>query len=133
MAKRKTPKAEKVIDLTPKPEKITDSQLKTVQTTVKTMEHLTTELGRLGIQKYGLLKGIENIQTELDLLRQELINNINRHHLQVGQVESQKHSILHGLAGLNDELVLMRDKFKTTYNTDDINIADGSINYNETN
>ena len=72
MAKRKTPKAEKVIDLTPKPEKITDSQLKTVQTTVKTMEHLTTELGRLGIQKYGLLKGIENIQTELDLLRQEL-------------------------------------------------------------
>ena len=64
---------------------------------------------------------------------QELINNINRHHLQVGQVESQKHSILHGLAGLNDELVLMRDKFKTTYSTDDINIADGSINYNETN
>ena len=64
---------------------------------------------------------------------QELINNINRHHLQVGQVESQKHSILHGLAGLNDELVLMRDKFKTTYGTDDINIADGSIKYDETN
>ena len=64
---------------------------------------------------------------------QELINNINRHHLQVGQLESQKHSTLHSLAGLNDELVLMRDKFKTTYNTDDINIADGSINYNETN
>jgi len=64
---------------------------------------------------------------------QELINNINRHHLQVGQLESQKHSTLHGLAGLNDELVLMRDKFKTAYGTDDINIADGSINYNETN
>ena len=64
---------------------------------------------------------------------QELINNINRHHLQVGQLESQKHSTLHGLAGLNDELVLMRDKFKTTYGTDDINIADGSIKYNETN
>ena len=64
---------------------------------------------------------------------QELINNINRHHLQVGQLESQKHSILHNLAGLNDELVLMRDKFKTAYGTDDINIADGSIKYNETN
>ena len=64
---------------------------------------------------------------------QELINNINRHHLQVGQLESQKHSILHSLAGLNDELVLMRDKFKTAYGTDDINIADGSIKYNETN
>ena len=64
---------------------------------------------------------------------QELINNINRHHLQVGQLESQKHSTLHGLAGLNDELVLIRDKFKTAYGTDDINIADGSIKYNETN
>ena len=64
---------------------------------------------------------------------QELINNINRHHLQIGQLESNKHSTLHGLAGLNDELVLMRDKFKTAYGTDDINIADGSIKYNETN
>ena len=64
---------------------------------------------------------------------QELINNINKHHLQIGQLESQKHSTLHGLAGLNDELVLMRDKFKTAYGTDDINIADGSIKYNETN
>ena len=64
---------------------------------------------------------------------QELINNINRNHLQIGQLESQKHSTLHGLAGLNDELVLMRDKFKTTYSTDDINISDGTINYNETN
>ena len=64
---------------------------------------------------------------------QELINNINRNHLQIGQLESQKHSTLHGLAGLNDELVLMRDKFKSNYSTDDINIADGSINYNETN
>ena len=64
---------------------------------------------------------------------QGLINNINKHHLQIGQLESQKHSILHGLAGLNDELVLMRDKFKSTYGTDDINISNGTINYNETN
>jgi len=64
---------------------------------------------------------------------QDLINNINRHHLQIGQIESQKHSTLHGLAGLNDELILMRDKFKTNYGTDDINISDGTINYNETN
>tara|TARA_R110002012_G_scaffold5796_1_gene26877 strand:- start:271 stop:549 length:279 start_codon:yes stop_codon:yes gene_type:complete len=64
---------------------------------------------------------------------QDLVNNINRHHLQVGQLESQKHSTLHSLAGLNDELVLMRENFKTIYNTDDINIADGTIKYNETN
>jgi len=64
---------------------------------------------------------------------QDLVNNINRHHLQIGQLESQKHSTLHGLAGLNDELVLMREKFKSNYDTDDINISDGTINYNETN
>ena len=71
MAKRKTPKAEKVIDLTPKAEKITDEQLNKVQSTVKTMDHLTLELGRMDIQKHGLLSGLEKIQTELDILRQE--------------------------------------------------------------
>ena len=37
MAKRKTPKAEKVIDLTPKAEKITEEQLKKVQETVNNL------------------------------------------------------------------------------------------------
>ena len=71
MAKRKTPKAEKVIDLKPKAEKITDVQLNKVQSTVSTMDQLTMELGRMAVQKHGLLKGLENIQTELDNLRGE--------------------------------------------------------------
>ena len=71
MAKRKTPKAEKVIDLTPKPEKITDVQLNKVQSTVRTMDQITMELGRIDIQKHGLLRGLENVQTELDVLRGE--------------------------------------------------------------
>ena len=28
------------------------------------------ELGKADVKKYGILKGIENIQTELDLMRQ---------------------------------------------------------------
>tara|TARA_R100000234_G_scaffold35714_2_gene21255 strand:+ start:1340 stop:1600 length:261 start_codon:yes stop_codon:yes gene_type:complete len=64
---------------------------------------------------------------------QNLVNKINQNYLQVGQIETQKHNLLHNLAGLNDELVLMRGKFKSNYNTDDINIADGTINYNEIN
>ena len=72
MAKRKTPKADKIVDLKPKAEKITDTQLKNVQATVRTMDHLTIELGRIDVQKYGILKGIENVQAELDLLRQEM-------------------------------------------------------------
>ena len=62
---------------------------------------------------------------------QDLVNNINRNHLQIGQLETQKHNVLHQLASLNDELVIMREKFKSIYNTDDINIADGTINYKE--
>ena len=64
---------------------------------------------------------------------QNLVNTINQNYLQVGQIETQKHSILHGLAKLNDKLVLMRDNFKKNYGTEDINIADGTINYNEIN
>ena len=71
MAKRKTPKTEKVIDLTPKAEKITDSQLNKVKSTVRTMDQITMELGRIDIQKHGLLRGLENVQTELDVLRGE--------------------------------------------------------------
>ena len=72
MAKRKTPKAEKVIDLTPKPDKITDVQLNKVQSTVRTMDSVIMELGRMAVQRHGTLKGLENIQIELDNLREEL-------------------------------------------------------------
>lgn len=64
---------------------------------------------------------------------QELVNNINRHNLQIGHIESQKHSILHSLSSLNEDLVSMKENFETKYKTDDINIKDGSIKYNETN
>jgi len=65
MAKRKTPK---VKDL--RPEKITEDQLKKTHQTIQTMDYLQMELGKADVKKYGILKGIENIQTELDLMRQ---------------------------------------------------------------
>ncbi len=62
MAKRKTPKAEKVIDLAPKAEKINEQQLAALQATIKTVDQLTGDVGRVEIQKYSLLKAMENIQ-----------------------------------------------------------------------
>ena len=44
MAKRKTPKAEKIVDLKPKADKITDEQLNRLQTTIKTIEHFTNDI-----------------------------------------------------------------------------------------
>ena len=61
---------------------------------------------------------------------QDLVNKINRSHLQIGQLETQKHNVLHSLAGMNDEVVAMRGKFQDSYGTEDINIIDGLINYN---
>ena len=62
---------------------------------------------------------------------QELVDSINRSYMHVGQLETQKHNVLHKLAEFNDQLLLMRDKFKASYGTDDVNMVDGTINYNE--
>ena len=71
MAKRKTPKAEKVVDLTPKAEKITDEQLNRLQTTIKTIEHFTNDIGRLEIQKNTILSNIRVHQKNIDVLSKE--------------------------------------------------------------
>ena len=65
MAKRKTPKAEKIINLTPKPEKITDKQLNELQSTVKTIDHVTIDIGNLEVKKYSLLKALEGVQDKI--------------------------------------------------------------------
>ena len=72
MAKRKTPKAEKIIDLKPKAEKISENQLARLQSTIKTIDQLTTDVGRMEVQKYGLMKAMENIQTRIEAIRKEM-------------------------------------------------------------
>ena len=71
MAKTKTPKAEKVVDLTPKAEKLNEQQLAALQATIKTIDQLTGDVGRIEVQKHALLKAMESIQMRLEQLRQE--------------------------------------------------------------
>ena len=71
MAKRKTPKTEKVIDLTPKAEKITEQELAKLQATIKTIDSLTVDVGRIEVQKYGLMKAMGNVQQDIETMRQE--------------------------------------------------------------
>jgi hypothetical protein len=92
MAKRKTKKAEEVIDLTPKAEKINEQQLAKLQSTIKSMDQFTNDIGRMEIQKQGLVKAMDRLS-----------NDINK----------------------------MRMDFSREYGTDDINIHDGTINYQE--
>ena len=71
MAKRKTPKTEKVIDLTPKAEKITEEQLKKVQNSVNAINRAQLELGSMELRKHEMMHHIAGLRDELTLLQGE--------------------------------------------------------------
>jgi hypothetical protein len=71
MAKRKTPKADKVIDLTPKPEKVTDEQLKKLQGTISNLNRSQLEIGMLESKKHSMLHNIAGLNDELTLMQSE--------------------------------------------------------------
>ena len=60
---------------------------------------------------------------------QLVINDINRAQLEIGSFESKKHSLLHHVATLQEKLGGMQVEFEKIYGTFDINIQDGTINY----
>ena len=79
------------------------------------------------------LKGIkpEKITAEqLDKV-QNTVNSINRAQLEIGSIELKKHEMMHQIAGLRDELTLLQSEFEKDYGTFDINIQDGTINYED--
>jgi len=71
MAKRKTPKTEKIVDLKPKVEKITDEQLNRVQETVNNINRTQIELGQLEVRKHELLHNIATVKDGLSLIQSE--------------------------------------------------------------
>ena len=77
------------------------------------------------------LKGIkpEKITDEQLKKVQDTVNNINRAQLEIGSIELKKHEMMHQIAGLRDELTLLQGEFEKAYGTFDINIQDGTINY----
>ena len=84
-------------------------------------------------RKIKELKGIkpEKITDEQLSKVQETVNNINRAQLEIGSVELKKHELMHNIAGLREALTLLQKEFEKEYGTFDINIQDGTINYEE--
>jgi len=84
-------------------------------------------------KKIKELKGIkpEKINEEELNKVQSVINNINRAQLEIGSFETKKHNMLHHVSSLQEQLSKMQVEFKKNYGTDDINIQDGTINYEE--
>ena len=69
--------------------------------------------------------------TEDQLKRvQENVNGINRLQLELGMLETRKHAMLHNVAALQEKLTKLQDEFQVDYGTSDINVQDGTINYN---
>ena len=62
---------------------------------------------------------------------QETVNNINRGQLELGVMETRKHMLLHNVAAIQEQLTVMQNEFQEQYGTFDINIQDGTINYQE--
>ena len=77
------------------------------------------------------LKGIkpEKITDEQLKKVQDTVNSLNRSQLEIGSMEVKKHEVMHQIAGLRGELTLLQSEFEKEYNTFDINIQDGMINY----
>ena len=87
MAKTKTKKVEEVIDLS-KPEKITDAELNTLQATIRTMDRLTADVGRLEVQKYSIMRAMDKTQETIETLRTDFMasygtDNVN---IQTGEI-----------------------------------------------
>jgi len=79
------------------------------------------------------LKGIkpEKITDEQLNKVQDTVNGINRAQLEIGSMELKKHEMMHQISGLRDQLTLLQAEFEKDYGTFDINIQDGTINYEE--
>jgi len=60
---------------------------------------------------------------------QSIIDNINRAQLEIGSFESKKHNLLHHVFTMQQNLRDMQLGLEKSYGTADINIEDGTINY----
>ena len=64
---------------------------------------------------------------------QDTINSLNKAQMQIGVLHTNIHQLTHHVAGTSDKLTLMQSEFEKEYGTFDVNITDGTINYEQTN
>ena len=64
---------------------------------------------------------------------QDTVNSMNRAQLEIGSFESKKHNLLHHVFTLQEKINSMQVELEKIYGTADINIQDGTINYEKEN
>ena len=60
---------------------------------------------------------------------QEVVSNINRGQMELGSMEVKKHNLMHQINNIQEELRKLQTELEKEYGTVDINIQDGTINY----
>ena len=74
----------KIKELTGKnPEKIDEEQLARLQSSVKTIDQLTHEVGQIEVRKHALMKAMESVQKRLEEFRQELVKEYNTDNINI--------------------------------------------------
>tara|TARA_R110002096_G_scaffold379102_1_gene573128 strand:- start:19 stop:351 length:333 start_codon:yes stop_codon:yes gene_type:complete len=72
-AKKENSTTGKIKELTGvRPEKVNDQQLAQLQSSIKTIESLTNEVGGMEVRKHSLMKAMESVHIRLEALRVEL-------------------------------------------------------------
>jgi len=66
-----TKKKEDIIDLS-KPNKVSEQELAQLQSSIKTIDKLTLEVGSIEVRKHALMRAMESIHSRLEALRVKL-------------------------------------------------------------
>ena len=64
---------------------------------------------------------------------QETVSVINRAHSEIGTLETKKHALMHQVSASQEVLHTLQTELEKEYGTFDINIQDGTINYEKEN
>ena len=78
-----------------------------------------------------LKKKVEKISEEHLKDLQNVVSNVNNLQFQIGKMEARKHNLLHELVLGQDTIVKLQELFLKEYGSYDINVTDGTINWNE--
>jgi len=71
----------------------------------------------------------EKISDEQLIKVQGVVASINNHQLEIGRLETRKHQLLHSLSTIQDQMTILQDELQKEYNTVDVDIETGTINY----
>jgi hypothetical protein len=72
MAKRKTPKTEKIVDLKPEVEKITEERLKQIQQVISMANKIKLEVGNAEARKHALLHELDVVNSQIAEINKEI-------------------------------------------------------------